>query len=299
VKGSAKSSKQGGFLGLGVDTLPHLPRHAGDRNRTSPFAFTGNKFEFRAVGSSQTVSVPNVVLNVTVASALEEMSDMLEKAMEGTKRTAASFEAAVAKVLKSVIKSAMPVIFGGDNYSENWHNEAAKRGLLNLRTTVDALESISAPKNAKLFEKYGVLTKKELHSRQEIWLEQYVLTINIEAETTVSMASTMILPAAIRYLGELTSTIASSAGLKLKMTGASQVAKSVAAGIDDLQKATAVLAKLNQADWGSGALTQARFMEKKVIPAMRTVRDAADSLERIVARDHWPIPTYSDILFVK
>ncbi|NNE36504.1 MAG: glutamine synthetase type III, partial [Rhodothermales bacterium] len=299
VKGSAKSSKQGGLLGLGVETLPSLPRHAGDRNRTSPFAFTGNKFEFRAVGSSQTVSVPNVILNVIVASALEEMSDMLERALKGTRRNAQNFEVAVAGVLKTVVRNAQSVIFGGDNYTTDWHKEAEDRGLPNLRTTVDALETLDGPKNVKLFKKYGVLSKKELQSRQEIFLEQYTLTINIEAETTVSMASTMIMPAAVRYLNEIASTVTAAEGLGLKNSGARDVAKSVSSGIDALQKATTKLSKLNQSNWGDGALTQARFMEKKVIPAMRAVRDAGDLLERIVARDHWPVPTYADILFVK
>lgn len=299
VKGSAKSSKQGGLLGLGVETLPSLPRHAGDRNRTSPFAFTGNKFEFRAVGSSQTVSVPNVVLNVIVAEALEEMGDMLEKELSGTKRSAKSFEVAVASVLKKVIGEAQSVIFGGDNYSANWHKEAAKRGLPNLKTTVDALGTLSATKNVKLFEKFGVLTKPELHSRHEIWLEQYVLTINIEAETTASIASTMIIPAAIRYLSEVTQAVSSTSGLKIKQTGAREIAKSLVSGIDALQAATQKLVALNEGNWGSSASAQAKFMEKKVIPAMAEVRRVADSLERLVARDHWPMPTYSDILMVK
>ena len=299
VKGPAKTSKQGGLLGLGVDTLPHLPRHAGDRNRTSPFAFTGNKFEFRAVGSSQTVSVPNVVLNVIVAAELDEMAGMLEKQLAGTKKNAKTFESAVASVLKSVIKAAQPVIFGGDNYSADWHKEAESRGLPNLKTTVDALETLSQPKNAKMFEKYGVLSKAELHSREETWFEQYTLTINIESETTATMASTMILPAAIRYLGEVASAVGAASGQRLKQEGAKAIVKDLSNAIDALQKATAKLKTLSAGKWGAGAVAQARFMEKKIVPAMLEVRRAGDTLESLVARDHWPMPTYSDILFVK
>ncbi|MCB0718564.1 MAG: glutamine synthetase type III, partial [Bacteroidetes bacterium] len=299
VKGPAKTSKQGGLLGLGVDTLPHLPRHAGDRNRTSPFAFTGNKFEFRAVGSSQTVSVPNVVLNVIVAAELDEMAGMLEKQLAGTKKSAKTFESAVASVLKSVIKAAQPVIFGGDNYSADWHKEAESRGLPNLKTTVDALETLSQPKNAKMFEKYGVLSKAELHSREETWFEQYTLTINIESETTATMASTMILPAAIRYLGEVASAVGAASGQRLKQEGAKAIVKDLSNAIDALQKATAKLKTLSAGKWGAGAVAQARFMEKKIVPAMLEVRRAGDTLESLVARDHWPMPTYSDILFVK
>jgi glutamine synthetase len=227
VEGVAKSSKQGGLLGLGVAALPHLPRHAGDRNRTSPFAFTGNKFEFRAVGSAQSVSIPNVVLNLIVSESLDAMSDMLEEKLAGKKRNKQLFEHAVAEVLSTVIKGSKAIIFGGDNYSEEWHQEAERRGLLNLRTTVDALQRMVDDKNVALFDRYGVLTPTELHSRHEIWLEQYATTINIEAETTQSMAKTMILPAAIDYLQELTSTLSSAAAAGLNLSGVQNTAAEV------------------------------------------------------------------------
>ena len=197
--GGAKSSKKGGLLGLGVNVLPHFPKDAGYRNRTSPFAFTGNKFEFRAVGSSQSVSFPIVVLNTIAAAAIDEMTDALEAALnEGV-----DFEAALAKVLKDTLKAASSVIFNGDGYSDDWQKQAKKRGLLNLKTTMESLPYLSSKKNIDLFEKYHVLSEREVESRKEIMLEQYFKTINIEAETTEMMIRTMVIPGAVRYLNEL------------------------------------------------------------------------------------------------
>ncbi|MDX1428644.1 MAG: glutamine synthetase III, partial [Rhodothermales bacterium] len=299
VKGAAKTSKQGGLLGLGVAALPHLPRHAGDRNRTSPFAFTGNKFEFRAVGSSQTVSMPNVVLNVIVAEALDQMADQLEKKLSGKKKNKQNFDQAVASVISSVIKEAKPIIFGGDNYSEAWHKEAEKRGLLNLRTTVDALATLVVKKNVGLFEKYEVLNKTELHSRYETWLEQYATTLNIEAETTLTMARTMILPAAIDYLNELADTLASGTTAGLKLGGVEKLAKEVGGLVDKLHSGIGKLEKAAAHIGGDDAIAHARYMRDKVLPAMVDVRESADLLERVVPHDTWPLPTYTEILFVK
>ncbi|NNE46403.1 MAG: glutamine synthetase type III [Rhodothermales bacterium] len=299
VEGVAKSSKQGGLLGLGVPALPHLPRHAGDRNRTSPFAFTGNKFEFRAVGSAQSVSIPNVVLNLIVSESLDAMSDMLEEKLAGKKRNKQLFEHAVAEVLSTVIKDSKPIIFGGDNYSDEWHQEAERRGLLNLRTTVDALERMVDDKNVALFDRYGVLTPTELHSRHEIWLEQYATTINIEAETTQSMAKTMILPAAIDYLHELTSTLSSAAATGLNLSGVQNTAAEVGDLVDNLYTSLENLKNANLNTGGDNALGHARFMLNDVIPAMSAVRDASDRLERVIPHDTWPLPTYTEILFVK
>jgi glutamine synthetase len=299
VEGVAKSSKQGGLLGLGVAALPHLPRHAGDRNRTSPFAFTGNKFEFRAVGSAQSVSIPNVVLNLIVSESLDAMSDMLEEKLAGKKRNKQLFEHAVAEVLSTVIKGSKAIIFGGDNYSEEWHQEAERRGLLNLRTTVDALQRMVDDKNVALFDRYGVLTPTELHSRHEIWLEQYATTINIEAETTQSMAKTMILPAAIDYLQELTSTLSSAAAAGLNLSGVQNTAAEVGDLADNLYMSLENLKNANLNTGGDNALGHARFMLNEVIPAMSAVRDASDRLERVIPHDTWPLPTYTEILFVK
>jgi len=297
--GPATTSKQGGLLGLGVSTLPNLPRHAGDRNRTSPFAFTGNKFEFRAVGSSQSISFPNIVLNTIVAEALEDMATMLEEKLKGKKRSKKVFEEAVAKVLSAVIHEAKPIIFGGDNYADAWHEEAKKRGLLNLRSTLDALHHMLDAKNIALFEKYKVLSEVELRSREEILVEQYFLKINIEAETTESIARTMVLPAAIRYLAELAATAEAGDALKLKFSGVRETAKEVSDFIDTLHDAIQDLIKQNKDLGGDTVPEKAEHMRHHVLPAMQAVRHAADDLEYAVSHDLWPLPTYREILFVK
>ncbi len=299
VKGLAKTSKHGGLLGLGVSALPHLPRHAGDRNRTSPFAFTGNKFEFRAVGSSQTVSTPNVVLNLIVAESIDIMSDKIEKKLEGKKKTREAFDRAVAAEISAVIKECKSIIFDGDNYSPEWHAEAEKRGLLNLRTTVEALATLVENKNVALFKKYGVLDKTELHSRYETWIEQYVTNVNIEAETMLTMGRTMILPAAVDYLAELTSTLASGKAAGLKLDGVQKTAKSLGALVDKLHTALGKLEKAAAHIGGTDALSHGKYARDKMIPAMNAVREAADQLERVVPHDTWPLPTYTEILFVK
>lgn len=294
-KGSAKGSKQGGLLGLGTPVLPDLPRHAGDRNRTSPFAFTGNKFEFRAVGSSQSVSFPNTVLNTIVAESLEEMGNELAARL----KKGENLEKAVAAVVRSTVHDSKAIIFGGDNYSEEWHAEAEKRGLLNLKTTLDALETFISEKNIKLFETYGVLSEAELRSREEIWVEQYFLKINIEAETTESMARTMVMPAATRYLGTLNKTLVSGKKAGISTKGVKEVATHMAAYIDELQVALGKLIDVNKDLGGSTVHQKAHHMYHNVIPAMIKVRHATDRLERITAGDLWQLPTYRDILFVK
>ena len=294
-KGAATESIQSGLMGLGTPVLPDLPRHAGDRNRTSPFAFTGNKFEFRAVGSSQSVSFCNVVLNTIVAEALDGMSSSLEAKMEG----GASLEAAVAEVVRETVSAASPIIFGGDNYSDEWHQEAERRGLLNLKTTVDALGTLISEKNIKLFEAYGVLSEPELRSREEIWTEQYFIKINIEAETTESMARTMVMPAATRYLKTLVDTIEQGKDVGISVKGVTEAAKHVAAYVDELQDALSELIDANKDLGGDSVHEKAHHILKDVIPAMNKVRHACDRLERITPADQWPIPTYRDILFVK
>ena len=296
TKGPATKSKQGGLMGLGTSVLPELPRHAGDRNRTSPFAFTGNKFEFRAVGSSQTVSFANTVLNIITAEALDEMGTMLEKELKGKKGKKA-LEDAVSKVLAKVVKEAKPILFDGDGYSEEWHQEAEKRGLLNLRTTLDALEHLTSDKNKKLFKKYDVLSERELESRHEVALEQYFMTINIEAETTESMARTMVLPAAVRYLRELVETV-DEAG-DLDVWGVRKTAEEVSYEINVFRDAIDKLIEQNKDKGGEEVHAKAYHMRDNVIPAMTDVRAAADDLERSTPHDLWPLPTYREILFVK
>jgi glutamine synthetase len=289
----AKSSKKGGLLGLGTPVLPHLPKHAGDRNRTSPFAFTGNKFEFRAVGSSQSVSFPIVVLNAIVAKAIDEMVTVLE----GELNAGVDLETALAKILKDTLKATSKVIFNGDGYSDDWQKEAKKRGLLNLKTTMDALPYLVSEKNVKLFEKYHILTEREVESRLEIWVEQYFKTINIEAETTESIVRTMVVPGAIRYLNEVAALADRGKTIGLDVSGSSKIATEVNGVLNELIAALNELSKQNAELGGDEIMDKAKHVYKNVIPAMNSVREFADKLERMVADDYWPLPTYREMLF--
>jgi glutamine synthetase len=293
--GGAKSSKKGGLLGLGTPVLPHLPKHAGDRNRTSPFAFTGNKFEFRAVGSSQSVSFPIVVLNTIAANAIDEMTTLLE----GEIASGVDFETALAKVLKDTLKSTSKIIFNGDGYSDDWQNEAKKRGLLNLKTTMDALPYLSSEKNVKLFEHYQILSEREVESRKEILTEQYFKTINIEAETTESMVRTMVIPGVVRYLNELVALSDRGKTVGLDVTGTSKTAQEVNDALNGLISSLNELSKQNAELGGDEVEEKALHVYKNVIPAMNSVRSYADKLEKIVADDYWPLPTYREMLFVR
>ena len=247
--------------------------HGGDRNRTSPFAFTGNKFEFRALGSSMSLSLPNTVLNTIVAEAIDDLAEELEDAQAD----GAELEEALRPVLKRSYAANKQIIFGGDNYSEEWHAEAEQRGLLNLRATPDALPYLIADDTTTLFTNYGVLSQRELESRYEVFLEQYVTKLNIESETAASIARTMLVPAAVRYLAELY---------------AAQLPE-LAGEIDGL------LTSLTESQPHDDLLGHANYMRDQVIPAMAEVRAAADKLEKLVADDLWPLPKYSEILFIK
>ena len=293
--GTAKDSKQGGLLGLGAPVLPNLPRHAGDRNRTSPFAFTGNKFEFRAVGSSQTISWPATVLNTIMAESVDEMCTELEAGME----KGSDLEEALSQLLSREIAANKRIIFNGDNYTEEWAQEAEKRGLLNLRNTLDALHYLHEERNADLFEKYGVLSRRELESRHEIALDQYFKTINIEGETTADIASTMILPAAVRYLNELLAVTDRTRVLGIEARGTAKTAGIVSGLVDELTDALEVLVAQNAELGGDTVESKAHHMRDNIIPAMQAVRSAVDRLEKVVPDDFWPLPSYRDMLFIK
>jgi len=295
ISGSAKSSKKGGFLGLGSQVLPNLPKHAGDRNRTSPFAFTGNKFEFRAVGGSQSVSFPITVLNIIAADAITQMTAALKA--ELAKGTA--LEVAVGTVMQATLKETYKVVFNGDGYSDDWQKEAAKRGLLNLKTTLDALKHFTAKKNLTLFEKFEVLTPAEVESRAEIVFEQYFKTINIEGETTEHIVRTMIIPAVVRYMNELVAVVERTKAIGIDAAGAASTLKSVNGLLNDLVTANEALSRQNAELGGDDIHCKAAHMAKNVIPAMGAVRAVADQLEKVVADDYWPLPTYRDMLFVK
>jgi len=284
--GKTQPSKPGSFLGLGTPVLPALPLHGGDRNRTSPFAFTGNKFEFRALGSNQSPAWPNTVLNTIVADALDELTDKLATAL---KRSGATLEKAVTKVVKESWSANKQVVFDGDGYSEAWHKEAEKRGLANLPSTPDALPWLIDKQTVAIFKKYKVLSKRELESRYEVFTEQYVININIEAETASTIARTMLLPAALRYLGEV-----EAIGLEELIGEVEPLVKELHYAILKLEDAN-----LDENHPDASPHKEALYMRDTVRPAMEDVRDVADRLEKLVADDLWPLPKYSEMLFIK
>jgi glutamine synthetase len=297
-KGTPSSTKQGGFMELGTSVLPKLPRDAGDRNRTSPFAFTGNKFEFRAVSSGQSIAGPNTVLNTIVAESLDYISGKLEADAKSGK----DFNKSLQGVLSEIIKQHKRVVFNGDGYSEAWHAEAEKRGLPNFKSTTESVPSLISKEAIELFGKYKVLNERELHSRYEIYLENYKKTINIEAQLTASMAKTMILPAAIRYQGEVAHSLAAAkaAGINVGALGEQeQLLSDLAKTISDLQKKVAALVHATEHGADGDALAHAKHSKDGIIPAMNAVRALADKLETIVADDLWPLPTYREMLFIK
>ena len=292
--GGASSSLERGTLTVGVDVLPPLPRDAGDRNRTSPFAFTGNRFEFRAVGAGQSIAGPLVAMNTIVAESIDYCATRLEQAIDGD---AGALHRAVQDLLTEIINEAGAVIFNGDGYSEAWHAEAAQRGLLNLKTSPDALQQLGTPATTALFAKYGVLSERELASRLETYLEQYCKTVSVEAKLTLEMAKTLIFPAAIRYQNELASTCAN-----LKVVGYqfdTDTLDTVTTLVKSLQDSLAVLERTMEGHGGDDLAAEARHCGEIVLPAMQTVREYADVLEGIVADDLWPLPTYQEMLYIK
>ncbi len=281
--GAGDPNTPASFLELGATVLPALPMHGGDRNRTSPFAFTGNKFEFRALGSSMSLAFPNTVLNTIVAEAIDELASKLEgKLSEGQ-----PMPEAVIEIVKDAYLANKQVCFGGDNYSAEWHAEAEERGLKNLRTTPDALPEVISEPTIAAFEKYGVLSKRELESRYEVWIEQYAIRANIEAEETFSIAQTMILPAALRHLA------------LIDQAGVSVLEGETRELVDELTSALSGLKEANAYPEDLEGMDLALYVRDKQLAAMGEVRDAADKLERVVADDLWPLPKYEEMLFIK
>ncbi len=280
--GSGDPHTPGSFLELGAEVLPPLPMHGGDRNRTSPFAFTGNKFEFRALGSSQSLAFPNTVLNTIVAEAIDDLSDKLEA------KGGDDLPAAVTEVVKEAYDGNKQIVFDGDNYDEAWHKEAVEeRGLKDLRTTPDALPEVIADASKSMMNKYNVLNDRELESRYEVWLEQYIIRANIEAETADTMARTMILPAALRFLA-----LGDEAGI-----GA--VTEETTPLVDELVAAIKELDEANEYPEGLEGMDLAIHARDKQIAGIERVRDAADKLEKIVPDDLWPLPKYAEMLFIR
>jgi glutamine synthetase len=287
AKGEKATSAKAALMKIGVDTMPDLPKDNTDRNRTSPFAFTGNKFEFRMVGSSQSISGPNVALNTTVAEALDEVATRLEKAKDINKEIGA--------IITEAVSEHGRVIFNGNNYAEAWVVEAEKRGLPNVRNSVDALKAYTTKKAQTLFSKYKVLSKEELHSRYEIYLEQYAKHINIEAQTASNMVRRLYIPAVVRFMGELGASAAASGASgsvqKALLAEVGELLAGVDKGVRALEKATAT------AHEAEGAEKQAAAFRDKVVPALRALRGGVDALEALTPTDLWPVPSYSDLLF--
>jgi glutamine synthetase len=293
-KGQPTSSAHAGMMELGVDTLPVFPKDPGDRNRTSPFAFTGNRFEFRAVGSNQSVSGPLVAMNTILTDSLTWMADALESEMARGE----ALNDAIHTVLKEVMEKHGAIVFGGNGYSEEWHKMAVEeRGLADLKTTADALPVLKADYIEELFSRVGVLTPVELESRFEVYAEQYLLAIEVEAKLMVSMAKTVIYPAAIRYHSELSTAIfqAQQIGIELNKESAETVAALVHSMMDYVSKLSAMIGKHDFASTEE----HMQYFAQTVRPAMDKVREYADALEGEVADDFWPLPTYQEMLFVK
>ncbi|MEG6586532.1 glutamine synthetase III family protein [Dendrosporobacter sp. 1207_IL3150] len=292
-KGGATSSKTGGLMDIGVNTLPALPKDATDRNRTSPFAFTGNKFEFRMVPSSASIAAPNYITNTIVAEVLSEVADRLEKADD--------VQEEVKAILVEYVTKHKRVVFNGNGYSDEWVVEAEKRGLPNLKTTVEAIKALVAEKNLAVMEKHGVLSRVEMHSRYEIELENYIKTINIEALTMIEMAKRQILPSTIKFATSLAASINT-----IKATG---VAADLSAQIELLTEVSALSAALKKnigvleeavekaSNVHGDTYEQASLFRFDVFEKMGALREVADTLETLVDKEFWPMPTYGELLF--
>ncbi len=292
VDGTSYKGAKAGIMDLGIPTVPSFRKDTTDRNRTSPFAFTGNKFEFRMLGSSQNVAMPNIVLNTAVAESFKQFADVLEGADD--------FDAAVAKLIKDTFSAHMRILFDGNGYSKEWEKEAKSRGLLNLRTSVDAYKQFNAPKNVKLFIDHGVMSEVEINSREEIYFENYSKIVNIEALTMIEMAMRDIIPAVNSYTAEL----ADNASAKLAFMPEADVTleRSLVAKLSELNaKAYAATEKLKEEERKAAkidnAIKKAEAYCGKVIPAMAALRACVDEMEPLTATEYWPLPTYGEMMF--
>jgi glutamine synthetase len=292
--GGAKSPRQAGTLTVGVDTLPPLPKDVGDRNRTSPFAFTGNKFEFRAVASGQSIAGPLMALSTIVTDSLDYLATEIEREMGGDE---GRLNTAVQTTLQRVMQEHGAVIFNGDGYSEEWHREAEHRGLPNLKTAVQALPVLGNDDVVSLFERYQVLTRRELESRRDIYLEQYCKAIRVESRLMVEIGKTMLFPAAIRYQNELASTCVNLKALGYQFD--TDTLDRMTRLVKCLQDSLAILEKATEHHEAENLQAEAEQYGYTVTPAMREVRRHADELEGLVADDLWPLPTYQEMLFIK
>jgi len=289
-KGEKISSKDEQFVSVGVDTLPIIPRDNTDRNRTSPFAFTGNKFEFRMVGSAQSIAGSNVTLNTIAAEALEAIAARLEKAKDKNAEAAA--------IIKDTYKKHHRVIFNGNNYSDEWVKEADKRGLPNVGNTVDALKAFTTEKAYKLFEKYDVLSRKELHSRFDIYVEHYAKQINIEALVAIDMTRKQFLPSVLEYATFLADSIDDLESVEVPAAAPRDMLKKLSAALTSAYKNLAKLeTAVKKAQQIDDTVKKAESYRDNVFTVMQALRADVDSLEMMIPRDMWPVPTYSDLLF--
>lgn len=275
---------------IGVDVLPHFPKDTTDRNRTSPFAFTGNKFEFRMPGSKLSVAGPNTVLNTIVADVLDQFADELEKAD--------NFQDALDDLIKRTIKENQNIIFNGNGYSDEWPVEAEKRGLLNLKSTPEAVPAFLAQKNVDVFSKYGVYTEAELQSRVEILLDEYCKTLNIEALTMIDMAKKEILPAAAKYIKDIAKTAELAKSCGAETVFEEETVKEISALVTEMYKALGTLeADVQKVHSIEDTQEMANFFHDTIFADMGALRVPADKIETLVGKDYWPYPTYSDLLF--
>jgi glutamine synthetase len=296
-EGKVHRSKTGGVLSLGGGTLPDIPRDAGDRNRTSPFAFTGNKFEFRAVGASASISWPVTVINAAVAQSLDVIAGKLEAATANVQR-GPEFDGAVLQVLKEVVKTHKRVIFNGDNYDKAWHKEAEARGLPHLHDVVDALPVLKSREKLDLFKNLAILSEEELTSRMTIFRERWIKQLIIEAETMLSMARTTVLPAAVRYEREVAEAIAATQGAGVDPGDQRSLLEDLVELINNLR--SAIRAVADALDHSSpDEEMHALHIRDHVQPAMERLRDVSDELERQVADDLWTLPSYREMLSIK
>lgn len=284
-KGGSRSTTDTGVVNIGVSSLPHLPRDTTDRNRTSPFAFTGNKFEFRTVGSSQSCADPNTALNTIVTEALDEICTKLETDLSSGK----DFNKSLQSILGGIVRKHKRIIFNGDNYTKEWQKEATKRGLPNIKTTLEALRALKSDKTVAVFEKHSVLSRKELESRYEVYRKEYESTIKIEAECAGTIVKTMILPAVTRYAGELASCInaVTEADENCDMKGSKALLR------DIIRLSESALATANEIEGNIDSPSA------EIITCINKLREAVDTLEGLVSDDLWPLPTYAEMMFLK
>jgi glutamine synthetase len=295
--GESRRTLKGGVMDLRAATLPPLPRDSGDRNRTSPFAFTGQKFEFRAVGASQTSAWPNTVLNAIVADSIDQMLNAVEE-RAGADATDEAMQTAVRQVLKETVSKHKRVIFNGDGYSADWHTEAERRGLPNLRDFTQALPALREEAAIGIFERHGILNPRELESRYNAFLERFEKQLLIESETMVLMARQLIQPAVVKHQANLADGIlsAESAGAEVDAQKAelriyASLVNRLAGAVNDLDQADDV--------HGSDGLEQSKYMRENVLPRMDALREIVDELEMRTSADLWPLPSYRDLLFTK